>query len=114
MITWEPSGGDEASTVGPAGEAARVPGRWQRTGDPRHKLRPDALGWMRRFAGAPEQVGAVRHFVAFLFADGDAADEAAWVAGELATNAIRYSRSGEPGGSFEVQVMRGPSPSRLG
>jgi anti-sigma regulatory factor (Ser/Thr protein kinase) len=105
VITWE--SGDIALTAEPPNdEHARPRGRWQRTGDPRHKLRSDTLLWTRRFAGTPEQVGPVRRFVASLFADGDA-DEAIWVASELATNAISYSRSSRPGGSFEVQVMRG-------
>lgn len=103
MIIWEPGVGAEEPA---GGDIGRRPGRWQPAGEPKHRPRRETLRWTRRFAGTPEQVGAARRFVAHLLADGDDAGEAAWVASELATNAICYSRSGAPGGSFEVQVMR--------
>jgi anti-sigma regulatory factor (Ser/Thr protein kinase) len=51
-------------------------------------------------------VSAARRFTQFLLADSSAAVDAAWATGELATNAIRYSRTGEPGGAFTVEVWR--------
>lgn len=68
--------------------------------------RPRVLCWRRRFAGTPDQVSAARQFTRFLLADSSAAIDAAWVTGELATNAIRHSRSGQQGGVFTVEVMR--------
>lgn len=62
--------------------------------------------WRRRFAGRPEQVSAARRFTQLLLADSAVAVDAAWAIGELATNAIRYSRTGEPGGTFTVEVWR--------
>jgi hypothetical protein len=49
--------------------------------------RPGVLCWRRTFAGTPEQVSAARQFIRYLLADSSAADDGAWVAGELATNA---------------------------
>src|SRR5690348_5534316 len=59
--------------------------------------RPRILYWRRRFAGIPDQVSAARQFTRFLLADTSAAFDAAWVTGELATNAIRHSNSGRGG-----------------
>lgn len=68
--------------------------------------RPGMMRWRRRFAGTPCQVGAARDFAGFLFADTRLAADLAWVTGELATNAIRHSRSGDPGGTFTVELFR--------
>ncbi|WP_345365590.1 ATP-binding protein [Actinoallomurus liliacearum] len=73
------------------------------------RVTPRRLGvlcWRRTFAGTPQQVGAARRFTHYLLADASAADDAAWVTGELATNAIKYSRSGREGGVFTVEVLR--------
>ncbi|MCO5999807.1 ATP-binding protein [Actinoallomurus rhizosphaericola] len=67
---------------------------------------PGVLCWRRTFAGIPQQVSAARRFTHSLLADTSAADDAAWVTGELATNAIKYSRSGSEGGVFTVEVLR--------
>ncbi|MEV5704796.1 ATP-binding protein [Actinoallomurus sp. NPDC052274] len=64
------------------------------------------LCWRRTFTGTPEQVSAARQFTRYLLADSSAADDAAWVVGELATNAVKYSRSGDAGGVFTVEVLR--------
>ncbi|GAB3971144.1 hypothetical protein GCM10029978_045770 [Actinoallomurus acanthiterrae] len=64
------------------------------------------LYWRRRFAGTPEQISEARRFTRFLLADSAGAIDAAWVVGELATNAVRHSRSGLKGGVFTVEVMR--------
>ena len=68
--------------------------------------RPAILRWRRHFAGTPEQVGQARHFTRFLLADSSVAYDAAWVTGELATNAIRHTCSGRPGGMFTVEILR--------
>lgn len=105
MITWKPGYGGRHA-IPPNGDR---PVRWRRRGIPGRRARRYTLRWARRFAGTPEQVGAARRFVAALLADTPGAAEAAWVTSELATNAISHSRSADPGGSFEVQLVRGRS-----
>lgn len=92
-----------------------VPPSW-RTGTGEWRACP--LRWRRRFAGTREQVREARRFVASLLAGTSGTTEAAgelgaglvddavWVAGELAANAVAHSRSGRPGGTFFVQVMK--------
>jgi anti-sigma regulatory factor (Ser/Thr protein kinase) len=71
--------------------------------------RPGTMQWRRRFPGTAEHVSTARHFTDFLFTDTPIAANAAWVTGELATNAIRHSRSGAPGGTFTVELYRWPT-----
>jgi anti-sigma regulatory factor (Ser/Thr protein kinase) len=52
--------------------------------------------------GVPEAVSQVRHQVAAALAGVPAADDAVWCLGEVATNAVVHTRSGQPGGSFAV------------
>jgi serine/threonine-protein kinase RsbW len=66
-----------------------------------------AYEWWRSFVGVPEQVGEARAFVGTLFGREPACDDAVWITGELATNAIQHTRSGRPGGRFTVQVAQG-------
>ncbi|MBO2455030.1 ATP-binding protein [Actinomadura barringtoniae] len=66
-----------------------------------------AYEWWRSFAGVPEEVGEARAFVGTLFSREAACDDAVWIAGELATNAIQHTRSGRPGGKFTVQAAQG-------
>lgn len=117
-IPGMPSGSSRSST-GTGGRKARgISGESQPTGVPgwRRKWRPlsgripaerqGMLCWQRRFAGIPEQVGAARRFTQLLLADSAIAVDAAWVTGELASNAIRHARSGKDGGTFTVEVLR--------
>ncbi|WP_433182712.1 ATP-binding protein [Actinoallomurus sp. CA-150999] len=83
--------------------------KWRPFGGRVAERRPGMLRWERRFAGTPDQVGAARTFVTQLFADAPIADNAAWVTGELATNAIRHSASGRPEGTFTVALYRWPT-----
>ncbi len=64
------------------------------------------IGWSRAFPAAPKQISAARQFLTGLLADHPAADDAILCLSELTTNAIRHSRSGAPGGSFQVRVER--------
>ena len=64
------------------------------------------IGWSRTFPAAPKQISAARQFLAGLLAGHPAADDAILCLSELTTNAIRHSRSGAPGGSFQVRVER--------
>jgi anti-sigma regulatory factor (Ser/Thr protein kinase) len=46
-------------------------------------------------------------FTVLLFADLDMDDKVGFVVTELATNAVRHTRSGEHKGSFAVELLRG-------
>lgn len=60
--------------------------------------------WSREFQGGPEYLSEVRQFTHAVLCGRDGADVAVSVGNELATNAIRHSRSGEPGGEFVLQI----------
>ncbi|MEU0577728.1 ATP-binding protein [Streptomyces griseoincarnatus] len=60
--------------------------------------------WCRAFPGLAEQVVQARHFVAAMIAEEGPVDDAVLVVSELATNAVRHSRSGSAGGWFLVIV----------
>ena len=61
--------------------------------------------WTRTFEGLPEHVADVREFIGRVIGDVDGVDDVVLVASELSANAIRHSLSGNPGGSFAVQVV---------
>jgi hypothetical protein len=48
-----------------------------------------------------------RKFAAFLLADAGCGDDAEFIAAELVSNALLYTRSGMPQGWFGVQVVLG-------
>jgi len=73
----------------------------------RIEVRPVELRWRRRFTGTKQHVADARAFARFLLADCPAAEDAAWIVGELATNAILHSRTGRSGGTFDVEISRG-------
>jgi len=60
----------------------------------------------RVFPGRPEQVAQARRFVARILDSCPVADDALLCASELASNAIRHTRSGRSG-KFQVLVWRG-------
>jgi serine/threonine-protein kinase RsbW len=60
--------------------------------------------WCRVFPGLVEQVVQARHFVASLVAENGPVEDAVLVVSELATKAVRHSRSGSAGGWFLVIV----------
>jgi serine/threonine-protein kinase RsbW len=63
--------------------------------------------WCRNFPGAKNQIREARRFVTSYLADRPEADTAELIVSELATNAIRHSRSGLPGGRFGVSLHAG-------
>ncbi|QFY05989.1 ATP-binding protein [Nonomuraea phyllanthi] len=65
--------------------------------------------WCRNFPGTHDQIRAARQFVAGYLGDHPETDTARLVVSELATNAIRHTRSGLPGGRFCVTVLAGTS-----
>lgn len=69
-------------------------------------LRPGGMVWRRTFLGRLDQVPPARHFVRFLLADSPWRDDAESVVSELACNALRHTSSGQPHGSFIVEVVR--------
>lgn len=66
--------------------------------------RHDAMVWRQIYPGHGAHVRAARQFPALLLGRAGLADDAEWVAGELISNAIKYSRSGEHGGWFGLEV----------
>jgi len=56
------------------------------------------------FDELPERLADVRQYIRRILGDVDGVDDVVLVASELATNAIRHSDSGKPGGSFTLQV----------
>jgi serine/threonine-protein kinase RsbW len=56
------------------------------------------------YPGTTKHIRAVRSDLRALLADRPAADDVISCASELATNAVRHSRSCLPGGTFTVQV----------
>jgi serine/threonine-protein kinase RsbW len=63
--------------------------------------------WCRNFPGTRTQVSEARQFVTSYLGDRPEIDTAELVVSELATNAIRHSRSGLPGGRFGVTLHTG-------
>ncbi|WP_049568211.1 ATP-binding protein [Nocardiopsis sp. SBT366] len=56
------------------------------------------------FPGQVDEIARVRAFVRALLQDHPTAEDAVLVASELATNALRHSRSSSDGGMFVVRV----------
>lgn len=69
--------------------------------------------WCRAFPGLAEQVAQARHFVAAMVAEEGPVDDAVLVVSELATNAVRHSRSGSVDGWFLVIVGFGDGLVRI-
>ena len=59
----------------------------------------------RPFPGRPESARAARVWVASYLPGSPVADDVALMVSELVTNALRYSRSGQPGGWVTVDAM---------
>lgn len=65
---------------------------------------PEPMRWRRVFSGRADQVSAARLFAASLFAGTGREEDVAVVVAELASNAVRHSRSGAEGGWFGLEV----------
>lgn len=66
----------------------------------------DAQRWRRPFPGALDQAAAARRFTAMLLAGCPALDDILLTVDELVVNALRHTKSGQPGGTFTVEIAR--------
>ncbi|MFI0410607.1 ATP-binding protein [Actinomadura sp. 3N508] len=62
------------------------------------------MRWRRVYPGRADQVGVARVFAATLFEGTGREEDVAVVVAELATNAVRHSRSGKERGWFGLEV----------
>lgn len=60
--------------------------------------------WSRSFPALPEQVRQARRFLADVLGDSPASADAQLCLSEIATNAVKHSRSAAPGGQFTVRI----------
>lgn len=67
----------------------------------------EPMRWRRVYPGREDQVRVARVFVAALFEGTGREEDVAVVAAELATNAVRHSRSGADQGWFGLEVTLG-------
>ncbi|MER5423731.1 ATP-binding protein [Streptosporangium roseum] len=77
------------------------------------RLFPSGLTWRRTFPGRPDQIPQARHFVRFLLTDAPCRDDAEQIVAELAGNAVSHTASGDPHGTFIVEVLRRPATIRI-
>ena len=73
---------------------------------------PTVLRWRQVFPGEERQLGTVRRWLMALLPDCPARDDVISVATELASNAVRYTASGQ-GGRFGVEITRHPAVVRV-
>ncbi|TDC97719.1 ATP-binding protein [Actinomadura sp. 7K507] len=62
--------------------------------------------WRRAFPGEPIQARAARRFTATLLDGCPQLDEVLLAVDELVVNALRHTKSGQPGGAFTVEITR--------
>jgi serine/threonine-protein kinase RsbW len=68
---------------------------------------------VRLFFGQERQLREMRQWLAILLSAHPAVDDIISIATELATNAIRHTKSGVPGGSFAVVITGRPGAIRV-
>ena len=78
--------------------------RTERNAGLRGGLLPGPADVSVTFPGLPAAISAVRKIVADIMAGSPRADDVVLIACEYATNAIRHSPSGLPGGEFALQI----------
>ncbi|GGL42456.1 ATP-binding protein [Planomonospora parontospora] len=71
------------------------------------------LLWRRRFPGRGDQAASARRLVRLLLDDTPRAEDAEWITAEFVSNALLHTRSGQPDGSFVVEVQRGSRSARI-
>ena len=71
---------------------------------PQPLARPRTLPYAETFPGRLEQIRNARARLARFLGDCSAAEDAVLLTSELATNAVAYSATGRPGGTFTVRA----------
>lgn len=66
---------------------------------------PEPMRWRRTYSGRTDQVPAVRDFTWTLFAGTGHENVVAFIVTELASSAVRHTRSGQHGGWFGLEVV---------
>lgn len=69
--------------------------------------------WRKVFPGTADRVTDARRLAGLFLDDTPHADDAAWIIGELAANAVRHTASGAPGGRYVLELSRTPRTARL-
>ncbi|GLZ16264.1 hypothetical protein Acsp04_64990 [Actinomadura sp. NBRC 104425] len=82
-----------------------MPRQKMRCGSAVEWMRGEPMTWRRAYLGRLDQVAAARQFAATLFAGSGHEADVAFIVTELATNAIRHSRSGDHGGWFGLDLI---------
>jgi serine/threonine-protein kinase RsbW len=83
---------------------------WQ---PPAQQAAPPLRRWSRVFPADVWQVRRARHWIQELFPPCDPLDALLEIVSELATNALRHTRSGLPGGWFGLDVLWSPDVVRV-
>jgi hypothetical protein len=65
-----------------------------------------ALRWRRAFPGELQQARAARRLTTMLLDGCPLLDEVLLAVDELVVNALRHTKSGQPGGTFTVEITR--------
>ncbi|MET9066101.1 ATP-binding protein [Streptosporangium sandarakinum] len=76
-------------------------------------LWPGGMTYRRTFPGRADQIPVARRFVRFLLEDSPRRDDAEQIVAELAANAVAHTASGQPHGTFIVEVARRISAIRV-
>ncbi|MER6808696.1 ATP-binding protein [Spirillospora sp. NPDC000708] len=61
--------------------------------------------WRRPFPGTPDQAAAARRFTTMLRSGRPVLDDVLLTVDELVVNALRHTESGQPGGTFAVDIV---------
>ncbi len=69
--------------------------------------------WRKVFPGAAERVADARRLASLFLDDTPHADDAAWIVGELASNAVRHTVSGAAHGRYVLELHRTERVARL-
>ena len=73
----------------------------------------EAETWRKVLPGTTRQVADARRLTHMFLDDTARADDAAWIVGELAANAVRHTRSGGDGGRYVLELSRLGEVARL-
>lgn len=77
-------------------------------GHPADDSTAEIMNWRRTYPGHSDQAPKIRHFVGCLLADLPHLHDIVNATGELVANALRHTRSGQPGGHLTIEIRRWP------